>query len=115
MSFQEEDRIVIIKGSYKGRQGTYLGRAGLFSAKIRVDGDTEETRTLRITSLQAIGRQTTASRVDFTGGRPVSPDLGPSTGDSMQELVEEARSIQVRITQLVLRLEAVTLSGRSPN
>jgi hypothetical protein len=118
MSFRPNDRVDIIAGSYRGRQGTYLAPAGFrgISARVQVDLDSREYRSLRLESLQGIppippspANEIPASRATTTGRRPVSPEP-----DSLQDLVDEAREIQRRVADLVLRLEQVNVSGRSP-
>jgi hypothetical protein len=119
MPFEIEQRVAIVAGSYRGRRGTYLAPAGFYglSGKVRVDGDSRLSRTLRLTSLEAIEaivipplpsppRRTPAT----TGARSVSPE----PLDSMQDVIEEARAIQRRVTDLVIRLEALTVAGRAP-
>jgi hypothetical protein len=58
MGFFDGERIDIIKGDFKGRQGTYLGKAGFISARLKIHGNSKDSRilwrTLRIASLQAI-------------------------------------------------------------
>ncbi len=110
MAFGPNDRVDIVAGSYEGRQGTYLAPVGFrgLSGRVSVDYDSRNYRTLRLESLRAIvpspptpPRPLPASHVATTGRRPVSPDL-----DSLQDLIDEARDIQRRVTDLVLRLKA---------
>jgi hypothetical protein len=117
MVFDRNDRVVIVGGTYKGQNGTYLAPAGFrgLSAGVQVYLDSRDHRTLRTASLQAIGHRRTsparavpASRASTTGRRPVSPEP-----NSLQDLVEEARDIQRRVADLIVRLEAVDVSGRS--
>ena len=119
MPFQPEERVDIIAGSYKGQQGTYLAPSGFrgISARVRVDGDSRESRNLRLASLQAIrrpppspARKIPVGWLATTGRRPVSPGLAQS-GDSMQKLLEEVRDIERRVRDLVLHLEAMSISG----
>jgi hypothetical protein len=102
MRFEEGERIDIIAKGNKGRKGAFLGTSGFLSAKIQIDGDSRGPRTLRLTSLRAIATPTLVAR---TG----SPDLGQTNGDLMQELLEEARDIELRMRNLILRLEATTI------
>jgi hypothetical protein len=121
MALHPNDRVDIVAGSYEGGRGTYLAPAGLrgMSARVCVDDDSRDYRTLRLVSLRAIvpsppslPRSLPASRVATTGRRPVSPEVG-QTVDSLDDLVAEARHIKRRVRDLVLRLEAVTVSGRA--
>jgi hypothetical protein len=121
MAFGPNDRVDIVAGSYEGRQGTYLAPVGFrgLSGRVSVDYDSRNYRTLRLESLRAIvpspptpPRPLPASHVATTGGRPVSPDVG-QTVDSLEDLVAEARHIERRVKDLVLRLEAMTVLGRA--
>ena len=49
---QENDRIRIVAGVYKGRKGVFKWRAGNISAVVKVDGDTQTTRTIRLKSIK---------------------------------------------------------------
>jgi hypothetical protein len=113
MSFQENDRVEIVAGSYQGRRSTYLAKVGYrnITVSVKVDGDSRESRNLKRTSIRAFthpppsfGRLIPSTT---TGRRPVSPDL-----DSLQDLIDEARDIQRRVADLPLRLEQVNVSGR---
>ncbi len=115
-SFNANDRVDIIAGSYEGRRGTYLAPAGLrgLSARVSVDMDLKDYRSLRLASLRGIphtppspARRIPASLATTTGRRVVSPEP-----DSLQDLVDEARDIPRRVADLVLRLERVNVSGR---
>ncbi len=108
-SFNADNRVDIIAGSYKGRRGTYLAPAGIrgLSARVSVDMDSKEYRSLRLASLRGIphtppspAKRLPASLATTTGRCIVSPEP-----DSLQDLVDEARNIQRRVTDLVLRLE----------
>ena len=121
MALGPNDRVDIVAGSYEGRQGTYLAPVGFrgLSGRVSVDYDSRNYRNLRLESLRAIvpspptpPRPFPASRVATTGGRPVSPDVG-QTVDSLEDLVAEARHIERRVKDLVLRLEAMTVLGRA--
>jgi hypothetical protein len=116
ISFIADDRVDIIAGSYEGRRGTYLAPAGFrgLSARVSVDMDSREYRSLRLASLRGIpltppspARQIPASLATMTGRRPVSPEP-----DSLQDLIDETRDIQRRVADLVLRLEQFNVSGR---
>jgi hypothetical protein len=52
-SFNANNRVDIIAGSYEGRRGTYLAPAGIrgLSARVSVDMDSKEYRSLRLASL----------------------------------------------------------------
>ena len=115
-SFNANDRVHSIAGSYEGRRGTYLAPAGIrgLSAPVSVNLDSKEYRSLRLASLQGIphippspARRIPASLATTTGRRIVSPEP-----DSLQDLVDEAHDIQRRVADLVLRLERVSVSGR---
>jgi hypothetical protein len=121
MALHPNDRVDIVAGSYEGRRGTYLRPVGLrgLSGRVSVDYDSRDYRSLRLASLRAIvpppptpPRPLPASRVATTGRRPVSPDVG-QTVDSLEDLVAEARYIEGRVQDLVLRLEAMTVLGRA--
>jgi hypothetical protein len=121
MTFQPGEQVDIIAGSYKGRQGTYLlapaGFRGL-SARIKVDGDSRESRSLCLASLQATpppspARHIPSSRTATTDRRLVSP-MWEQSGDSFLDLVEKACDIARRVTDLIQRLEAdFNVSGYS--
>ena len=49
--FKRNERISIVKGTYEGKNGVFLGAAGKVSARVKVDGDTVQERTIRLTSI----------------------------------------------------------------
>ncbi len=51
MQFKRHERVRIVKGSYEGKNGIFLGAAGKVSARVKVDGDTVQERTIRLTSI----------------------------------------------------------------
>lgn len=50
--FKRNERVKIVKGTYQGKRGVFLGPAGKMSARVKIDGDdTVQERTIRLTSI----------------------------------------------------------------
>jgi hypothetical protein len=100
LSFAEQDQVAIVAGTYKGCRDTYLGAAGFYglSAKVRVNGDSQLSRTICLTSLEAI---------------VVAPTSPPRPTPASCVVINKARHIQRLVTDLVLCLEAMTVPGRA--
>ena len=54
--YKKHDKIVIVGGSYKGKEGVFIGLTGLQSARVKIDGDTVQERTIRLTSFKLAAR-----------------------------------------------------------
>ena len=78
------DRVIIVAGSYKGKQGTYkrIAGDGTKSAAIAIDGDTVKERTLRLTSLKKA---------------PTEP--------TREELLREIADLTTRLQELEVRVQ----------
>jgi len=57
--YKKHDKIVIVGGSYKGKEGVFIGLTGLQSARVKIDGDTVQDRTIRLTSFKLAARPST--------------------------------------------------------
>jgi ribosomal protein L24 len=57
--YKKHDKIVIVGGSYKGKEGVFIGLTGLQSARVKIDGDTVQERTIRLTSFKLAARPST--------------------------------------------------------
>ena len=91
---QENDRISIVAGVYKGRNGVFKWRAGHISAAVKLDGDSQSTRTIRLKSIKQDAR-TASDRLQKDAADCIA-DLEKIHGDmvaKMRELEEKMSSM----------------------
>ena len=91
-----DDPILVIKGKYKGWKGVYISPAGLMSARVKLDGDTQEERTLRRTSIILTKKKKNS----------VDDDLVAMDRQEYDELVNEIADLAKRLRKLELKLKA---------
>ena len=81
-TYKRGDKVKVIKGSYKGKEGVFLRLAGEQSAAIAIKGDSQQERTLRRTSIK----------------------LKEVKAPTKAELIQEVREITSRLEELRLML-----------
>ena len=66
LPFVPGDRLIVVRGKYRGQYATYIGKYGIVMCSVKLDGDTIE-KHLRLTSVSLVthtnsnhGNKTTA-------------------------------------------------------
>lgn len=90
-TYKKHDKIVIVGGSYKGKEGVFIALAGLQSARIKINGDTVQERTIRLTSFKLAGRPST-----------IEIPL-----DDYESMKEEIANLLVLVRKLQLKVESL--------
>ena len=78
-------------GSYKGKEGVFIALAGLQSARNKINGDTVQERTIRLTSFKLAGRPST-----------IEIPL-----DDYESMKEEIANLLVLVRKLQLKVESL--------
>lgn len=90
-TYKKHDKIVIVGGSYKGKEVVFIGLAGLQSVRIKINGDTVQERTIRLTSFKLAGRPST-----------IEIPL-----DDYESMKEEIANLLVLVRKLQLKVESL--------
>lgn len=64
MALNQDDRVRIVAGKYKGRKGNYKWSTGTISAVVKIDGDTQNSRTLRRKSIVRLAPEEEEAEVE---------------------------------------------------
>ena len=48
------DRLIVVRGKYRGQHATYIGKYGTVMCSVKLDGDTTTEKHLRLTSVSLV-------------------------------------------------------------
>ena len=102
MPLLKGDRIYVEKGTYKGMRGTFVEEAGEKSCRVKLEGDSQRERTIRLASVtrENVGRDQNAREEDtITIPRADYDQLL----DDLEELGYQLRDMRLRVLEVARR------------
>lgn len=88
-TYKKWDPVDVIGGKYVNKKGKYLRPAGLVSAVVKIEGDNQQERTIRLSSIQP-GKQATATDA------PLKEEIMADIAD----LTKQLKDLKVKVQNL---------------
>ena len=99
MPLSEGDGIRVVRGQYRGMEGRFVRRTGLMSSVVALEGDNEQFRTLRNTSIEPHALPPQAARARRSSGSSIVIDR-----EVLQQMLDDVQRISEELNSLKLRL-----------
>ena len=96
MPFWIGDRVAVVGGTYKGRQGTYRGDYGRVMCQVEIDGDERKTRNIWKTSISKLVKEE-----EDTGAE----EMITISAREHAELLSEIRDLSAMVDRLKVKVE----------